>query len=690
MADTPIRIDLVETDPAGHQAAVDLAVADAEAPERRRCSRCGEWVPQQYIFCGACGFNVAGPKAGLAFRDPLIGAVVGERYRLLSRIGMGGMGSVYKAEHVRMGKVVAVKLLHGDLSRDESMIRRFTREARAASKLSNPHTVSVFDYGQSDGLVYLVMEYLQGRDLGQVLAKVEHLGLRQTSRIISQVAESLSEAHSKGIIHRDLKPENIFLVAQLGDADEESIKVLDFGLAKLREAREDSLVDTQHGHIIGTPFYMSPEQISGTEVDPRSDVYSLAAVAFKLLTGAPPYPHDNPVVVLGRHLSAPVPRPSKFDPALAAVDPVLRKALAKEPEQRYPNVAEFSHDLARATADPDLISLSEEVPVIAVGGLTYEDVSTRADFDRFERWLRIKRVFSIAVVLSVLGCCGYLFWWGVLQRGFVRSEFESEPNNSLQTANLLLPEDPVAGHIGQAAAGQRADVDFYRIENHEDGVRLASVEVTGVEGLDLILKVYTEGGTELLAANSGDDSVGEVIPNLHFSERYLYVMVREYWVRNRPARTNVTDPYTISLSLREPMGNEELEPNQRVTNALQTRDREVYRGLVGWREDVDMYRAPELPPGGTMVRVTLDPGEGQDLRLSIFDIRAGEPLRVFDAAGQGVSEEVTFFAAPEMGHGALFFGVTASDGESWDPEAYYRFRIRFEPVPGLEPPNLAQ
>ena len=296
------------------------------------------------MFCGACGFNLTGPLDGHAFRDPLIGAVVGERYRLLSRIGMGGMGSVYKAEHVRMGKIVAVKLLHGDLSRNESMIRRFTREARAASRLSSPHTVSVFDYGQSDGLVYLVMEFLQGKDLGQVMRSVDTLGLQRTARIVKEVSDSLTEAHEHGIVHRDLKPENIFLCAQISD-EEGVVKVLDFGLAKLHEIREESLVDTQHGNIIGTPYYMSPEQISGGEVDARSDVYSLGAVIFKLLTGSPPFPHDNPVVVLGRHLSAPVPLISEFNADLEIVDHVMTKALAKEPADlmaRSPPSAETS------------------------------------------------------------------------------------------------------------------------------------------------------------------------------------------------------------------------------------------------------------------------------------------------------------------------------------------------------------
>ena len=315
-----------------------------------------------------------------------------------------------------------------------------------------------------------------------------------------------------------------------------------------------------------------------------------------------------------------------------------------------------------------------------------EDVSTRADFDRYEMMLRLKRIFSVLVLLAFVAGCGYLFWWGVIERNFSRSDTESEPNDSLQAANLLLENDPVQGFIGEPAAGERADVDFFQMENHETGVQIASIEVTGVPDIDLVLKVYTENGAELVAVNSAGEGEAEVIPNLHFSERYLYLMIREYWVRNRPARSNTTDPYTLTLHTREPVHSEELEPNNRSTDALQVRDLEAYRGLVGWKGDMDFYRGPELPPGGTMVSVTLEPGPSQDLQLAFHDIRAGEPLFTIDDAGAGEAENGRFFAATERGHGVLFVVVSSSDPDAFNGEEFYRLRIRYEPVPGLNVP----
>jgi tRNA A-37 threonylcarbamoyl transferase component Bud32 len=688
---TPTRPGLRALDERGGDVAdaPKITVAPVSSPSGeagvdQRCPRCGTVSPGEHNFCSSCGFNLATPKDGERYRDPLIGAVVGERYRLLSRIGMGGMGSVYKAEHVRMGKIVAVKLLHGDLSRDESMIRRFTREARAASKLSSAHTVSVFDYGQSDGLVYLVMEYLQGLDLGHLLRKSGPLGLSETSRILHQVADSLTEAHAKGIVHRDLKPENIFMCATEGEG--EVVKVLDFGLAKLREARDESFVDTARGNLVGTPYYMSPEQISGDDVDVRSDIYGLAAVSYKLLTGKPPYPHENPVVVLGKHLSAPVPRISEVAPELVAVEAVLSRALAKKPSERYGTVQEFADAVAEAAGDPGAAS---ELTRLGVSTRELADVSTKADFDRFERNLRLRRMALSVLAVLFAAAAGFVFWWGVIERGFQRSASESEPNDDIAESDRVFAGAPIEGFIGEPAIGQRADVDFYMVENRTGQNVVASIEVSGVPGIDLVIKTYSRDGRALTTVDSGKEGRRELLPNQYLSSPFLYVMVREYWVENRPPRWNTEIPYHLRVRLREHAPGEEIEPNDELTDGLQMRQGEAVSGYVGWRGDVDSFRTPDLPPGGTMADVLLEGVPGLDLALALHDIR-GEELRRFDRAGAGEDEHARFFAAAENGHGVLYLRVVAADGVSALPTATYRLHVNYEPVAPLRVPLGSQ
>jgi tRNA A-37 threonylcarbamoyl transferase component Bud32 len=220
------------------------------------------------------------------------------------------MGVVYRVEHVRIAKLMAMKLLHGALARDKDVVKRFKREAEAVSKLDHPNTVQVFDFGQSEGMIFLVMEYLSGRDLGQMIKDEGPLSFDRAARIAAQVAGSVAQAHERGIIHRDLKPENIMVLEGRGISD--YVKVLDFGLAKLREDEmqgEKSI--TRAGSILGTPYYMAPEHIRGEEVDARSDVYAMGALIYKTITGVPPFWATTPVGVLTMHLTEDLVPPSE-------------------------------------------------------------------------------------------------------------------------------------------------------------------------------------------------------------------------------------------------------------------------------------------------------------------------------------------------------------------------------------------
>ncbi|MEI8257732.1 MAG: protein kinase, partial [Deltaproteobacteria bacterium] len=260
------------------------------------CKQCDTAIEVSQNFCPVCGTPAQGENAP----DPLVGAVVADRYKVIGLIGRGGMGVVYKCEHTRMGKIMAIKLLHGDLARDVEIQRRFRREAQAASRLSHPNTVSIFDFGTSEGLMYLVMEYVSGEDMGRVLRATRHMPSTRAAAIAAQACGSLAEAHENGIVHRDLKPENL-LISQLKDS-RDFVKLLDFGLAKLREG-EDRNEITSAGTLVGTPYYMAPEIIRAQDVDGRADIYALGAVIYRAVTGTPAFSGQSPVAVLTRALT---------------------------------------------------------------------------------------------------------------------------------------------------------------------------------------------------------------------------------------------------------------------------------------------------------------------------------------------------------------------------------------------------
>ncbi len=283
--------------------------------------------------------------------DPFIGReLLGGQFKVVQKIGTGGMGSVYKAEQPAMNRMVAIKILHPKLASRKDLVSRFRREARAMSQLTHPNTVKVFMYGEleEDGSLYIVMELLEGRNLNQTVRKEGPLDPERAIPILVQVCGALQEAHDMGIVHRDLKPENIFLCRQGGLAD--FPKVLDFGLAKVteRQMRPGSMILTQEGMVFGTPEFMSPEQAQGKTLDARSDIYSLAVILYESLCGKLPFDAKVPMEYIQRHvLEAPIPLnqrvPGKlFHPQLEAV---IARALSKLPDERYASATEFAEAL---------------------------------------------------------------------------------------------------------------------------------------------------------------------------------------------------------------------------------------------------------------------------------------------------------------------------------------------------------
>jgi hypothetical protein len=262
-------------------------------------------------------------------------------YRVLQQIGKGGMGSVWLAEHVMLGRRAAIKLLHPMYSARPDIVTRFFNEARAAAAISDPGIVQIFDFGQHEGTAYIAMELLDGEPLDQRLRRLVRLPLPDALRIMRQVASTLGVAHARGIVHRDLKPENVFLVRDPEVIGGERAKILDFGIAKLTG---DPNVQTNTSTVMGTPTYMSPEQCRGAgHVDQRTDVYSLGCLLFALVTGAPPFVAEGSGEVIAMHLREPPPAPSSRLFGLPPeIDALVLRCLAKDPAQRFASATELA------------------------------------------------------------------------------------------------------------------------------------------------------------------------------------------------------------------------------------------------------------------------------------------------------------------------------------------------------------
>jgi serine/threonine-protein kinase len=283
--------------------------------------------------------------------DPLIGQTIGN-YRVTHKLGEGGMGSVYLAEHPHIGKKVALKVLHAEFASNQEVVARFFNEARAVNDIGHPNIVDIVDYGvlqggpTGDRMVYFIMEYLGGRTLTQLIRNESPLPPERAFMIALQVADALAASHRTGIIHRDLKPDNIMLIQRGREHD--FVKLLDFGIAKLTTDQAGSR-RTRTGIVMGTPAYMSPEQCEGRgAIDHRTDVYALGIVLYEMLTGRTPFVGEGYGEILVQHLTQPPTPPSTFRGLSPHVEAVVLKALEKRADLRFPTMEEFM----RAMADP--------------------------------------------------------------------------------------------------------------------------------------------------------------------------------------------------------------------------------------------------------------------------------------------------------------------------------------------------
>ncbi len=413
------------------------------------CAQCHLQVDEGSRFCPYCGAAAVAPEP--APGDPFLGAVVNGKFRVEALVGQGGMGKVYRARHLTLDREVVLKLLHRAYSSDPQIVQRFQREARAASRLDHPNSIAVLDFGAAeDGTLFMAMEYLAGRDLGQVVAEEFPLGEERMVRIGAQVLSALSEAHAQGVIHRDLKPENVMVVPRRDNAD--FVKVLDFGIAKIVSAAEGEPKLTQAGLVCGTPEYMSPEQARGAELDARSDLYSMGVLLYQLCTGALPFQSDTPVGFLTAHLSeAPVlPRQRRPDlPISPAFDALVARALEKRPERRFQSAEEMRAALLACAPGQGPRAAADGAPGPAAG-------SAPARRNRRPFWF-----FVAAMAVAVIGGGAVVVMvreTSAERRGFARDPDAAQPPPpAAQVARQAAPPVPPPEPPSQAAQPPAAD-----------------------------------------------------------------------------------------------------------------------------------------------------------------------------------------------------------------------------------------
>ena len=351
------------------------------APQKTKtCPQCGNSYDAEQRFCPRDGSTLRAPPG-----SDMVGSVIADRYLILSRIGEGGMGQVYLAEHVKMKRKSAVKVMHQGMVHDQDAIQRFNREASNASAIQHPNVAAIYDFGETaDGLIYLAMEFVDGEPLTKIIERQGALTALRAAEITRQTADALEAAHEMGIVHRDLKPDNIMIAR--GRVGEDVVKVVDFGIAKAMTNTEQKVTKT--GLAIGTPEYMSPEQLGGDQLDSRTDIYSLGLVAFNMFTGQLPFPAVTSRESLIMRLTE---KPRTLKEIRHDIQwPeemqwVMDRALSSHPGERYQHVSQFGRDLVKAVSAMPQSALSQQgtLAISAVPEITVPNSRTEA-----RRWGR--------------------------------------------------------------------------------------------------------------------------------------------------------------------------------------------------------------------------------------------------------------------------------------------------------------
>jgi serine/threonine-protein kinase len=588
------------------------------------CPRCRTAFAEECRFCKECGADMThasaleaaarkggqtAPTQAIA-EDPdsssgdrrlsdsnqaWLGRVVEGRYRVIEAIGRGGMGVVYRVEHLRMGKIAAMKVLHRDLADDPEVVQRFEREAAAVSKLHHPHTVQVFDFGTASGALYLIMEYVRGLDLAHVVQRDGPLPWSRAAPLFAQICGALHEAHELGIVHRDLKPENVLITRSTAGRD--YAKVLDFGLAKI-DLPKAPVTDTGRQQIVGTPYFMSPEQIRGEDVNLTSDIYSLGALMFEILTGEHVFSGSTAVGVLTKHLTTEPDAPSMRAPKLGIdpqVDHLVRKALAKDPKARWKSAAELGAAIEEVYRDTVEGSHPGRSPARArpAFALAHPEEHQsdlrlrRADIDAFERSL-VRRKWLTAGVFGMLalGGAGAAVWAFTREPPPVTEE--REPNDDAQHANEIAVGTQVTGYIGKRRSPTEADKDEFVVMWPAGSKHVVTVRVTGIPNMDINLAVADGDGMHGAMVDEGGVGEGEVL-HRRAIDGPLVVTIGQTVPKGERAIENVSDPYTLTVT-EETTAGFESEPNGTDADANPLELTHELKGYLDSHDDVDVLR----------------------------------------------------------------------------------------------------
>ena len=418
------------------------------------CPQCEAEYPLDQRFCPLDGATLRTPGAS----GDLAGSVVADRYYVMRKLGEGGMGQVYLAEHVRMGRKSALKVMHPRAVHDADAISRFNREAANASRISHPNVAAIYDFGEtSEGVIYLAMEYVEGEPLTALVERAGALPPLRAADLVRQAADALQAAHDMGIVHRDLKPDNIMLTRNRDGSD--CVKVVDFGIAK---AQGTSQKVTKTGLIVGTPEYMSPEQLAGDPLDGRSDIYALGLVAFHLLTGRLPFPSESAQESMIMRLTE---RPRRLadvrgDVAWPAeLQAVLDRALERDASRRYASASEFGRDFARAvermpeSAAATAGTVVMGAPAALAGGATVMVPPTRVDTIVAPKSRTAILVAASVLVVLGIGAAALKFVAADGAAGAAATSRAAGAADSVTAVTTQAAEDPVPASKAEAEPG---------------------------------------------------------------------------------------------------------------------------------------------------------------------------------------------------------------------------------------------
>jgi beta-lactam-binding protein with PASTA domain/tRNA A-37 threonylcarbamoyl transferase component Bud32 len=592
----------------------------------------------------------------------------GGRYATVERVGQGGMAEVYRARDELLGRDVAVKVLSERFSRDRSFVERFRREAQAAANLNHPNIVSLFDYGSDDDTYFIVMEFIDGSSLSDIIRREGALMPERAAEIASDVARALDRAHAQGLVHRDIKSGNI-MITRTGQT-----KVTDFGIARA-VGRDGEQTMTQTGMVIGTAAYLSPEQAQGNPVDGRSDVYSLGVVLFEMLTGRTPFSGDTALSIAYKHVREDPPRPSELNRDVSPqLDAVALKALAKNPDNRYSSAAEMSEDLQRFMHGQKVQAtpiLADQTAVMGRG--TGTQVLPPTDIPGAEEPSPRRAGWYVVIALLALGLVGLLVWLLA--------------DNLFGGAEVRVPNV-----VGMTEREARDELDERGLRTRVEDRRNRAPVGEVIDQDPAADATAREGDTVTITVSRGPRQV-EVPELTGRTQEEAEALLDDAGLRLGEVSEETSDEFDEGQVIRQdPAAGQEVNARSRVDIVLSAGPETVIvPPVVGLSEDdarsaiqgagleVDVIREPSDSPQGEVTAQDPEPGsevsQGDTVTITVSEGPQGEPMpNVVGQDADGAEE----FLEDE-------FGLTVSREAETEPCAQPPGTVcRQDPSPGTE------